>query len=132
MRKVSLEEIECDIKRDPAYLEPWRLNLELIRHAPRLLEIAQEQRGAATADEERTKAAAVRVWGEHVRGCDTVDAMADLIEAQRAEIAAMRKVVEISKICANEGGHDMCPRTDHHHIALMEMREAIASIGTKK
>ena len=90
MRKVSLEEIECDIKRDPAYLEPWRLNLELIRHAPRLLEIAQEQRGAATADEERTKAAAVRVWGEHVRGCDTVDAMADLIEAQRAEIAVLK------------------------------------------
>ena len=43
MRKASLEEIECDIKRDPAYLEPWRLNPELIRHAPRLLEIAREQ-----------------------------------------------------------------------------------------
>ena len=90
MRKATLEEIECDIKRDPAYLEPWMVNLELIRHAPRLLEIAREQRGAATADEERTRAAAMRVWGEHVRGCDTADAMADLIEAQKAEIADLK------------------------------------------
>ena len=90
MRKSSLEEIECDIKRDPAYLEPWMVNLELIRHAPRLLEIAREQRGAATADEERTRAAAMRVWGEHVRGCDTADAMADLIVRQRAEIANLK------------------------------------------
>ena len=99
MRKVSLEEIECDIKRDPAYLEPWRLNLELIRHAPRLLEIAQEQRGAATADEERTKAAAVRVWGERARGCDTADALADLIAAQKAEIARLRNELEEANEC---------------------------------
>ncbi len=66
------------------------VNLELIRHAPRLLEIAREQRGAATADEERTRAAAMRVWGEHVRGCDTADALADLIAAQKAEIADLK------------------------------------------
>ena len=90
MRKATLEEIECDIKRDPAYLEPWMVNPELIRHAPRLLEIAREQRGAMAADEERTRAAAMRVWGEHVRGCDTADAMADLIVRQRAEIADLK------------------------------------------
>ena len=44
MTARTLEEIECDIKRDPAHMEPWRLNPELIRHAPRLLAIAQEQR----------------------------------------------------------------------------------------
>ena len=46
MTARTLEEIECDIKRDPAHMEPWRLNPELIRHAPRLLAIAQEQRAA--------------------------------------------------------------------------------------
>ena len=44
MTARTLEEIECDIKRDPAHMEPWRLNPEMIRHAPRLLAIAQEQR----------------------------------------------------------------------------------------
>jgi hypothetical protein len=32
----------------------------------------------------------MRVWGEHVRGCDTADAMADLIVSQRAEIARLQ------------------------------------------
>lgn len=44
MTARTLEEIECDIKRDHAHMEPWRLNPELIRHAPDLLAIAQEQR----------------------------------------------------------------------------------------
>ena len=62
----------------------------LVVNAPRLLAIAQEQRGAMNADEARTREAAMRVWGEHVRGCDTADAMADLIVRQRAEIARLR------------------------------------------
>lgn len=41
-------------------------------------------RGAIEADEERLKAAAIRVWGEHVHGCDAPDRMADLIIALRA------------------------------------------------
>jgi len=55
-----------------------------------LLSIAQEQRGAMSADEERMRAAAMRVWGDHVRGCDTADAMADLIVRQRAEVERLR------------------------------------------
>ena len=87
MRKATLEEIEArSAKADTVGNTTKVRAIEF----PRLLEIAREQRGAATADEERTKAAAVRVWGEHVRGCDTVDAMADLIEAQRAEIAVLK------------------------------------------
>ena len=87
MRKATLEEIEAlDAKAERGGDVTRMRAMEF----PRLLEIAREQRGAATADEERTKAAAVRVWGEHVRGCDTVDAMADLIEAQRAEIAVLK------------------------------------------
>jgi len=65
-------------------------NAALIAELPNLLAIAQEQRGAMAADEERTRAAAMRVWGEHVRGCDTADAMADLIVRQREEIARLR------------------------------------------
>lgn len=140
-------------------------NAALMANAPRLLAIAQEQRGAMAADEERTRAAAMRVWGEHVRGCDTADAMADLIvsqraeiarlqdnastaafdkvhdqlgeanrenEEQRAEIAAMRKVIDIARVCANEGDYKQCPRTDDHHIALLEMDQAIKNIGTKR
>ena len=87
MRKATLEEIEALDAKAQKSGETTRMR---VMQFPRLLEIAREQRGAATADEERTKAAAVRVWGEHVRGCDTVDAMADLIEAQRAEIAVLK------------------------------------------
>lgn len=65
-------------------------NGRIIAEIWRLLAIAQEQRGAMAADEERTRAAAMRVWGEHVRGCDTADAMADLIVRQREEIARLR------------------------------------------
>ena len=62
---------------------------------PDLLAIAQEQRGAMAADEERTRAAAMRVWGEHVRGCDTADAMADLIVSQRAEIERLKHDLKV-------------------------------------
>lgn len=55
-----------------------------------------------------------------------------IAQGQREEIAAMRKVIEISRICANEGGYKQCHRTDDHHIALMEMDAAIKAIGTKK
>ena len=87
MKKASLEEIVALSAKADA-----RGNTTRVRaiEFPRLLEIAQEQRGAMAADEERTRAAAMRVWGEHVRGCDTADAMADLIVRQRAEIADLK------------------------------------------
>lgn len=64
----------------------------LIAAAPRLLEIAQEQAGAIRADDERLEKAAVRIWGEHVMGCDTAERMADLIEHLRAQIDTHQKV----------------------------------------
>ena len=53
MTARTLEEIECDIKRDPAHMEPWMLNPELIRHAPRLLAIAQGQRAEIAAKDKK-------------------------------------------------------------------------------
>ena len=84
MTARTLEEIEREIAKLGS--QKWYG----AAHTLRLLAIAQEQRGAMAADEERTKTASVRVWGEHVRGCDTVDAMADLIAEQRAEIARLK------------------------------------------
>lgn len=55
-----------------------------------------------------------------------------IAQEQRAEIAAMRKVIDIARVCANEGGYKECPRTDDHHIALLEMDQAIKNIGTKR
>jgi NADH:ubiquinone oxidoreductase subunit E len=82
MTTRTLEEIGAD-------LGGWNLYPDR-QNALDLLAIAQEQRGVMAADEERTRAAAMRVWGEHVRGCDTADAMADLIVSQRAEIARLQ------------------------------------------
>lgn len=83
MTTQTLEEIEREIGKLGA--QKWYG----AAHTLRLLAIAQEQRGVMAADEERTRAAAMRVWGEHVRGCDTADAMADLIVRQREEIARL-------------------------------------------
>jgi len=55
-----------------------------------------------------------------------------IAQEQRAEIAAMRKVIDIARVCANEGGYKECPRTDDHHIALLEMDKAIKAIGAKR
>lgn len=46
-------------------------------------------RGAMAADDARLREAAIRVWGEHVRGCDTPDEMADLIRELRRQLAAL-------------------------------------------
>lgn len=50
-------------------------------------------RGAMAADDNRLRDAAIRVWGEHVRGCDTPDAMADLIEHLRNEVTCVAQQV---------------------------------------
>lgn len=93
MTARTLEEIEREIGKLGA--QKWYG----AAHTLRLLAIAQKQRGAMAADEERTRAAAMRVWGEHVRGCDTADAMADLIVRQRAEIERLRNDLEEANEC---------------------------------
>jgi hypothetical protein len=47
-------------------------------------------RGAMRADDERLRAASVRVWGEHRWGCDAPEQMANLIEHLRAELREAR------------------------------------------
>ena len=91
MSTRTLEEIAAQYSKGRGDGAPHMAPLGvMIENFPRLLAIAQEQRGAMAADEDRARAAAMRVWGEHVRGCDTADAMADLIVRQRAEIARLQ------------------------------------------
>ena len=60
-----------------------------------LREQVAQVRGAMSADDGRLEAAAKRVWGEHIWGCDTPDQMADLILGLREENARLREELRI-------------------------------------
>jgi hypothetical protein len=62
----------------------------LLTEIKRLRAENETLRGAMAADDERLKAAAERVWGDHIWGCDTPEKLADLVLHLRAEIEALR------------------------------------------
>jgi hypothetical protein len=49
-----------------------------------------ERQGVIDADDERLRAAALRVWGEHRWGCDTAEMLADTIEDLREALTQER------------------------------------------
>ena len=63
---------------------PDTLTYILAQEVTRLRKVTADLRGAINSDEDRLKAAEIRVWGESIHGCDAPDRMADLIITLRA------------------------------------------------
>ena len=120
MTARTLEEIEREIAKLGS--QKWYG----AAHTLRLLAIAQEQRAEIARLQDNASTAAFDKIADQLGEANREN------EEQRAEIAAMRKVIDIARVCANEGGYKQCPRTDNHHIALLEMDQAIKNIGTKR
>jgi len=64
----------------PLLTAPLRLEVE------RLTKELELARGVTRADDERLNAAAIKVWGENVHGCDAAEWLADEVLGLRAEV----------------------------------------------
>lgn len=124
------------IHQVPRHMGEWEekkraKTAELLAALPDILAIAQEQRGAMNADEARTREAAMRVWGEHVRGCDTADAMADLIVSQRAELDAVFAAIDEVDAACEDQAFGWSLRKDTARKRLQALRDK-RKTGTKR
>ena len=68
---------------------PDTLTYILAQEVTRLRQVTADLRGAINSDEDRLKAAEIRVWGESIHGCDAPDRMADLVISLRARVAEL-------------------------------------------
>ena len=92
-RKKECAQIAIDVSRwskDSACIAAGAA----IREFLTALDVAK---GVTRADDERLEQAAIRVWGEHVWGCDSADHMAELVLSLRHQLGRARAVVEAAR-----------------------------------